>query len=70
MVTVLTYKQGSWRNVPVAAHFKQPNQSLEDLEVMGIHKFHRDDTTCRKHRKSYWMFELDTLVPSGLNIDD
>ena len=31
---------------------------------------HRDDTTCRRHRESYWIFELATLAPSGINIDD
>ena len=52
---------------PVAAHF---NHSLEDLEVMAIEKIDRDDTTHRRHRESYWIFELPTLAPSGMNIDN
>jgi len=55
---------------PVASHFNQPDHSLEDLEVMAIEKIHRDDTTRRRHRESYWIFELATLAPSGINIDD
>ena len=31
---------------------------------MAIEKIHRDDTTCRRHRESYWIFE-----PFGMNID-
>jgi len=55
---------------PVASHFNQPDHSLKDLEVMAIEKIHRDDTTRRRHRESYWIFELATLAPSGINIDD
>ena len=54
----------------MATHSNQPDHSLEDLEVMAIQKIHRDDTTCRRHRESYWIFELATLVMSGINIDD
>jgi len=54
----------------VATLFNQPDHSLEDLEVMAIEKIHRDDTTCRRHRESYWIFELATLAMSGINIDD
>ena len=31
---------------------------------MAIEKIHRDDTTRRRHRESYWIFE-----PFGMNID-
>ena len=54
----------------VASHFNQPDHSLEDLEVMAIEKIHLGDTTRRRDRESYWIFELATQVPSGINIDD
>ena len=56
---------------PVAAHFNQPNHSHEDLRVMGIEKI--EDHNSRKRRKlreQYWVFELSTLTPEGLNIED
>ena len=54
----------------VASHFNQPDHSLEDLEVMAIEKIHLGDTTRWRDRESYWIFELATQVPSGINIDD
>jgi len=30
----------------------------------------QDDTTRRRDRESYWILELATLAPSGINIDD
>ena len=54
---------------PVAAHFNLPDHTLDDLQVMGIEKFH-DDTEWRKHRESYWIFTLDTLAPTGMNLED
>ncbi len=39
---------------PVAAHFCQPDHSFDDLEMRGI-------------EMSYWIFELRTLTPNGLN---
>jgi len=38
--------------------------------LMAIERIHRDDTTRRRHRESYWIFELATLALSGINIDD
>jgi len=38
--------------------------------VCGIEKIHRDSAAWRKQRESYWIFELRTLTPNGLNIDD
>ena len=47
---------------PVAAHFTQPDHSLEDLQVMGIQKIYREDTTLRKLHESYWISTLGTLA--------
>ena len=55
---------------PVAAHFSQPGHSAGDLQVCGIEKIHRDSATWRKQRESYWIFELRTLIPNGLNLND
>ena len=55
---------------PVAAHFTQPDHSLEDLQVMGIEKIHHEDTTLRKLRESNWISTLGTLAPTRMNIED
>ena len=57
---------------PVAAHFNQPDHSYEDLRVMGIEKIedHNNSRKRRKLRERYWIFELRTLTPEGLNIED
>ena len=54
---------------PVAAHFNQPYHSLEDLRVMGIEKI-EDSKKWRKLRERYRIFNLRTLMPEGLNIED
>ena len=48
---------------PVAAHFTQPDHSLEDLQVMGIQKIYQENTTLRKLRENYWISTLGTLAP-------
>ena len=55
---------------PVAAHFSLPGHSAEDLEVRGIEKIHSNNVQWRKQRESYWIFELKTLIPCGLNLDE
>ena len=55
---------------PVAAHFNQPDHSLNDLRVMGIDKKHTNSAQWRKQRESYWIFTLDTMTPKGINLDD
>ena len=52
----------------VAAHFTQPDHSLEDLQIMGIEKIYREDATLRKLHESYWISTLGTMA--GMNIDD
>ena len=39
---------------PVAAHFNQPDHSLDDLQVMGIEKIHTNNARWRKQRKSLY----------------
>ncbi len=53
---------------PVAAHFSQPDHSIEDMEVMGIEKIHNNDPGRRKLRESYWIFELEKSDATGTNM--
>ena len=55
---------------PVASHFNQLDHSLEDLRVMAIENINNNCKKQRKLRESYWIFELRTLTPERLNIDD
>ena len=55
---------------PVAAHFCQLEHIMEDLEVRGIEKIHRNSKKWRKERESYWIFTTRTLSPHGLNLDE
>ena len=55
---------------PVAAHFCQPDHSLEYLQVQGIEKIHTNDSEWRKQRESYWIYKLRTLTPFVLNLDE
>ena len=45
---------------PVKAHFCQPDHSLENLQVMGIEKMHKECTKWRRERESYVFFTLKT----------
>jgi len=51
---------------PVAAHFNTPGHSTDDLSIMVIEKMKSEDPDLRK---SYWIHHLQTLSPSGLNLD-
>ena len=55
---------------PVAAHFCQPDHSMEDLEVRGTEKIHNSSMQWRRERESFWIFTLRTLAPDGMNVDD
>ncbi len=55
---------------PVAAHFSQPDHSVEDLQVCGVEQIHHSGSTWRKQRESYWIFELRTLTPNHLNLGE
>ena len=44
---------------PVAAHFCQPDHTMEDLQVRGIEKIHRSSTV----DESFWFFTLRMLSP-------
>ena len=44
--------------------------TMEDLEVKGIEKIHKDCTKWRRERESYWIFTLRTLAPDDMNLDE
>ena len=52
---------------PVAAHFCQPEHTMEDLQVRGIEKIHAQEhhTVEKREREkeSFWIFTLRTLSP-------
>ena len=55
---------------PVTAHFCQLDHTMEDLEVRGIEKIHRNSKQWRKEKERYWIFTLRTLSPHGLNLNE
>ena len=54
---------------PVMAHFCQPDHTMEDLEVRGIEKIHRNSKQWRKEKECYWIFTFRTLYPHRLNLN-
>ncbi|KAI8495640.1 hypothetical protein Bbelb_266120 [Branchiostoma belcheri] len=60
------------KDTPVSAHFNQTHHSMGDLEILGIEKLcytgNEDLTRQRRlQRESYWIHQLRTLHPDGLN---
>ncbi|XP_078600510.1 uncharacterized protein LOC144875445 [Branchiostoma floridae x Branchiostoma japonicum] len=60
------------KDTPVSAHFNLTDHNTADLEVLGIEKLrytgHEDTTRQRRlQRESYWIHQLRTLHPEGLN---
>ncbi|XP_078584852.1 uncharacterized protein LOC144867010 [Branchiostoma floridae x Branchiostoma japonicum] len=60
------------KDTPVSAHFNLTDHNIADLEVLGIEKLrytgHEDTTRQRRlQRESYWIHQLRTLHPEGLN---
>ena len=51
---------------PVPAHFRQPDHTLEELEVKGIENIHKDCTKWGKRE----IFTLRTLAPGRMNLDE
>ena len=60
------------RPFPVAEHFNLPNHSLKDISIVPIEqiKIKTSDPRCktiRKQREQFWIYELKTFSPHGLN---
>ena len=54
---------------PVAVHFNSTNHSLDDLSVTVIEAMRSHDEHLRKRRESYWIRQLQSLHPGGMNLD-
>ena len=57
-------------DLPVAKHFNRPKHTLNDMKVMPIEKIKNDDKNKRKQREAFWIYELRTLSPEGVNVLD
>ena len=57
-------------DLPVAKHFNRPKHTLKDMKVMPIEKIKNDDKNKRKQREAFWIYELRTLSPEGVNVLD
>ncbi|KAI8497723.1 hypothetical protein Bbelb_243750 [Branchiostoma belcheri] len=60
------------KDIPVSAHFNQTHHSVGDLEILGIERLRytgNEDLTRQRRlqRESYWIHQLRTLHPDGLN---
>ncbi|XP_078583735.1 uncharacterized protein LOC144866254 [Branchiostoma floridae x Branchiostoma japonicum] len=60
------------KDTPISAHFNQPSHTVADMEVIGLEKLaygRTEDLTRQRrlHRESYWIHQLRTLHPEGLN---
>ncbi|KAI8516763.1 corticospinal neuron axon guidance through spinal cord [Branchiostoma belcheri] len=60
------------KDTPVSAHFNQTHHSVGDLEILGIERLRytgNEDLTRQRRlqRESYWIHQLRTLHPDGLN---
>ena len=49
----------------VAAHFNLPEHSMEDLTIMITDQ--EDDLETLRKREKYWIDELSTKAPKGIN---
>ena len=58
------------RNYPVAKHFNKENHSVKDLEIIPIEKIRVNSKKVRQQREAFWIFELRTLYPEGINVMD
>ena len=54
---------------PVAAHFNSPNHTTQDMKVMIVEQVRKKVSWMRKTRESHWIAILDTIHPSGMNLD-
>ncbi|CAH1252831.1 CDK7 [Branchiostoma lanceolatum] len=62
------------KDTPIAAHFNQPSHTVADMEVVGLEKLaygRTEDLTRQRRlsRESYWIHQLRTLHPEGLNLE-
>ena len=54
---------------PVAGHFNSPGHSLDDLRIAVLEVMTSFDVSLRRRRESYWIKQLRSLHPEGMNLD-
>lgn len=57
---------------PVALHFNRPGHTIDNLKITPIEKIKTPlenprSENIRKQRELYWIYELQTIFPNGLN---
>ena len=57
-------------DLPVSRHFSLPGHSLGECKITIIEQNSRWTKSERKAREIYWIRELDTLHPKGINVKD
>ena len=55
---------------PVATHFNTHPHTFNNVTITGIEHIQNGKTSTRKLRESYWINELKTTTPPGLNIKE
>ena len=51
----------------VATHYNLPDHSIHNVQVVGIDKIHKNREQTRKQKEKYWIEQLQTYTPLGLN---
>lgn len=69
------YDTNSHKDSPVAKHFNQKGHRTSNIEIqiVEIIKLDPDDsatTTLRRHRERFWIYQLGTIAPLGINIKE
>lgn len=57
-----------YKEKPVAMHFNQIKDKLDDLQVQVIEDVKDKSLYYRKIREEFWMNKLNTVTPFGLNV--
>ena len=57
-------------DTPVGHHFNLPNHSITDMMLQGIESLGTRPDSVRASREKYWMRQLRTIKPHGLNIQE
>jgi len=56
---------------PVSNHFNSQNHSMADLTIIAIDASQKlSDLDSRVKKESFWISQLRSLTPLGLNIDE
>ena len=62
----ITYRQ---TEKPVTGHFNSPGHSLDDLRIAFLEVMRSFDESLRRRLEGYWIKQLRSLHPEGMNLD-